>query len=126
MRIFVLDDEATRFESISRQFAGSGREFVWAATANDVISILEADAVFDVMFFDHDLGMSEIDEASGLPPLSGLDVARYVIRHLDPSKWPDQVFVHSQNPVGAKAIQETFRDVGIAAVRVPFSESMAA
>jgi hypothetical protein len=64
-----------------------------ARTYRDAIYYLKTGAV-RVLSLDHDLG-----DASR----SGYDIAMYMLAH---KIWPDKIYVHSYNPVGASNIMQ--------------------
>lgn len=116
MRILVLDDEQVRHDEFARRWATYER--VHVKTVGEAIEALEG-GKFDVATLDHDL-----EDFVCLPypvELTGLDVARYIAR-MPPEKRPNQVVVHSWNPVGAANMVNALQDGGIHAVRVPFQK----
>lgn len=104
-RLFV-DDE--RFPST----AILGDDLVVVSSYQEAKTCLIERGCPSVIYFDHDLGCDE----NGNPLKSGLDIVKWMInrdlmaRCLEsPTPWiPDNFvfFVHSQNPVGKKAITD--------------------
>ncbi len=80
--------------------------FYWVKNLAELIELLENDkSVIEIMSFDHDLG--EPDEEP-----SGYDIIKIMAeKYLD--RWPEEIRVHSANPVGAKNIRCFDRNVRI-------------
>lgn len=70
-----------------------GKNWVWAKTAHLAIDLLSL-VHFECVSLDHDLGMGDEED--------GYRVALWMAEH---DVWPDEVVVHSMNPVGAHRIQ---------------------
>ncbi len=107
MKILVLDDEKVRHDWFKDFFAKEFNDVpvelhhAWHAnTARDLMFAHQ----FDVVFFDHDLGV-------GCP--DGSEAAAMVCDEPQLFNRPRIVFVHSHNPSGADAIQSKFTMSGI-------------
>ena len=95
-RILILDDNQTRLWSFKRKFIGNNVDT--CMTSSECIEKLSENE-YDAVFLDHDLG-GEIMVPSG--PVTGFEVAEWL--RDNPSRCPPEVFVHSYNPDGRKAI----------------------
>lgn len=94
LKILVLDDQESRLIIFRRKLIG--HDVVCVKTASDAISNF-SEYDFDCVFLDHDLG-DKVMEISG--PGTGYEVAEWLRDH--PDRRPQQIIVHSFNPVGAK------------------------
>lgn len=95
LRILILDDDELRHAAFSKQLIGN--VVVHVATAGEAIANLENNALYDVIFLDHDLGGSQMVESG---PGTGYEVAQWLEAH--PDKQPRTIILHTFNPVGAK------------------------
>ena len=97
MRILILDDDSGRHKVFNRKLIGHAVDNVFEA--HEAIDLLKGDK-YDIVFLDHDLGNKSM-VASG--PGTGYEVAQWL--RDNPDKQPNQVVIHSFNPVGAKNIK---------------------
>lgn len=96
LNILILEDDDVRMKQFYRKFIGNN--VVHTERADECIHFLKKGR-FDVLFLDHDLG-GKVMVSSGSG--TGYEVAEWLEKH--PKRQPDQIFVHSYNPVGAKNI----------------------
>ena len=98
-KVMLLDDRQERLDYLSNMY--SGCEIYCARNYNEAINLLN-NHKFELVSLDHDLGdfyVPEMDE--NLVERTGLDVADY-IRNMPADQIPDEIIIHSSNPVGAK------------------------
>lgn len=103
MKILIIDDEEYRHDFIGPVLhkAWPGADIYHAYHADRALKLFE-EIVFDVVFFDHDLGFGK----------NGSDIARAVVN--DPHyKKPQMAIVHSLNYKGATSIQSHFTSANI-------------
>jgi hypothetical protein len=85
---------------------------VIARSPQDVKDIFERMGVPSEISFDHDLGL-DMDDDGNEYEMTGMQIVRWMIEcHLDgvyDLSTILRVYVHSMNPVGARAIQSTLR-----------------
>lgn len=68
-----------------------------AKTSAEAIDIIANNEPFDIISFDHDLGMVDgVDDTSRA-------VVLWLCEHVD--KWPLEAYVHSYNPVGREWLE---------------------
>lgn len=104
MKVLILDDERDRHEWFDKQYGGCE---VWHAyNLKQFRAHLRRVGRFDIISFDHDIGLRE----------TGLDAAKH-LTSLGPQCFPDECVVHSWNPIGARRIAEYLADCG-ATVRI--------
>ena len=97
MYSLFIDDE--RFPPSKSQKG----EWVIARNMNEVKNIVNERGFPNFISFDHDLG-----EEDGIPLPTGYDVAKWLVDYdIDHGSMPADFdfYVHSQNPIGAKNIQ---------------------
>ena len=73
---------------------------------------------YELVYLDHDLAP---EHYSGVQPSyerTGYFVATY-IRHMPENMLPDQIIIHSWNPVGAERMYDQLKDLGIFVARQP-------
>lgn len=124
-KVLVLDDDDIRHEWFKEYFKDFEAQHVY--TVDGAITALIADPQYDFVFLDHDLNdnhkyrsVKKID-GDNIPDyvgpctveLTGVDVAIFIARILEPGKRPKEVVVHSWNPPGAERMIQTLRDAGI-------------
>ena len=103
MKILILDDDKSRHEQFSKNF--KQHELTHVYHVQDAIKRLST-RIYDAVFLDHDLGgMSDV-ESGGKEP-TGYDVALWLSQNID--HCPDQIYIHSMNPVGAQNIKKLLR-----------------
>ena len=110
MRILILDDEAYRHVVLNKKLAGN--EIINTYTFDQAIAALSG-FKFDVLFLDHDL--EHVDSTH-----TGYDVCQFIKSKLPKDKHPNQVVIHSMNPVGAHQMDQTLQGLGFA-VQGPMS-----
>jgi CheY-like chemotaxis protein len=96
-RILILEDDPERHLAFEAKFGGYDITIV--ETAQEAIQRLR-EAVWDVLFLDHDLG-GQIMVESG--PGTGYEVAVWLEEHKD--QQPKQIFLHTYNPIGAEKMK---------------------
>ena len=100
MKILILDDDKSRHEQFASNF--KQHELTHVYHVQDAIKRLGS-RIYDAVFLDHDLaGMSDV-ESGGKEP-TGYDVAVWLSEN--PDHRPEQVYIHSMNPVGAENIRK--------------------
>jgi len=93
MKVLVLDDDHSRLAAFRRKFIG--HDVTCVETASGAIESLFTNR-FDAVFLDHDLGGEiMVDSKEG----TGYEVALWL--QANPDYAPEQIFIHSFNPVGA-------------------------
>lgn len=133
MRILILDDNPDRHKTFARNLKGEDLVHVYRYT--EVIATLQTQEPFDLVYLDHDLGeFTEADKyddyGDGVASdgnsreYTGADVAWFIARKLDQTKWPTRIIIHSWNPVGARRMRDMLCDVGLSCVCQPFGESI--
>lgn len=98
----------------------------WAKTVQEAISWLEINRCqpIDVISFDHDLGYAYMDSATvidggGNPADDKFSSSRPVlIWMIENDVWPDEIRVHSHNPIGAEWLAGTADRYAPAHVRI--------
>lgn len=98
-KVLVLDDDLTRHKKFKQKLIGN--EVIHVTNAEEAIFYLKNEEVFDVVFLDHDLGGKQ-NVISGKE--TGYEVACWI--RDNPEKRPNQIVIHSFNPVGAKNMME--------------------
>lgn len=115
--VLILDDNLARHREFDRILTGIPRKHVY--TAPQAIAALRDNPPFDLVCLDHDLGDFE-NRFLRDDPGTGADVALFINLHLDRSKYPKKVMVHSWNTEGAKRMSDLIRRVGIPVTVKPF------
>lgn len=98
-KIMILDDRQERLDYLSEMY--SGCEIYCARNYAQAINLLAAHK-FELVSLDHDLGdfyVAEMDE--NLVERTGSEVAEY-IKNMPADQIPDEIIIHSSNPVGAR------------------------
>jgi CheY-like chemotaxis protein len=127
VRILILDDNPERH----KVFAGVLKREV---LVHVFVAALQSQEPFDLVYLDHDLGDFAAadtydDYGDGMysggskREYTGADVAWFIARKLDQSKWPTRIIIHSWNPDGARRMRDTLQDAGLSCVCQPFGES---
>jgi len=93
MKILFLDDEEVRYEELCRRLPNLKVDR--AADMEQFVCLLR-DQDYDVIFLDHDLGHNT---------KTGMDCARFLVRHYKNKPTTCQVLVHSLNNIGANAMK---------------------
>lgn len=114
MKILVLDDDDNRHRGFDRIL--QGRQVLHAYTASQAILALENDGPFSLVCLDHDLDLVSLLKDPGC----GMDVAEYLRLHLDRSKYPARVLVHSWNEPAAERMVAAIREAGIKVKAMPY------
>lgn len=108
MNILFLDDDQMRHDAFETAHPNAT---IWHAY--DHPSFLKQLAKlnrFDVISFDHDLGLGA----------NGYDCAMELLMTFPSYRWPTECWVHSWNPVGAERIMRALRNAGIPTIRTSF------
>jgi CheY-like chemotaxis protein len=113
LRALVLDDDPSRYPSLSASLKGRAIDF--AKTARTAIAKLEKNSPYDVVLLDHDL-----DEA-GPRAGTGMDVALHLI-DLPKNKLPKAVRVHSRNSSKAREMATLIRGAGVRTIVRPIRD----
>lgn len=95
MKILILDDREIRHEYFKKLYIQHDLTHVY--TSKECIDQLNINK-FDVVFLDHDLGGTDNFEESG--DNTGYEVAKWLRKN--EGKQPNQIILHSFNPVGRK------------------------
>lgn len=109
MRVFILEDNEYRGQTLVKFFTEQGHEVMWVKTYKTAIDALNEQPKFDEMSLDHDLGLTYH---------TGVHVAQHVVS-LPKEKQPKLVRVHSANPSGARRIVDLLKDGKIDACLAP-------
>lgn len=122
MKIFILDDDEARHQSLIRRYPGHW--FVRAYTADEAIKKL-SEGPFDLAFFDHYLGdwYKEQCEDGGeiLCERTGLDVVEFLLTHVPREKWPEDIVVHTWNKTRGQLMTALLVEKGASAIYQPFT-----
>lgn len=122
MKIFILDDDEMRHQSIMRKYPKY--TFVRAHGALDAMKKLE-EGPFDMAFFDHDLGdwykEQNADGVEVIRERTGLDVIEHLLERVHPAKWPEDVIVHSWNGTRGRLMTDLLVKNGVSAIYQPFT-----
>jgi CheY-like chemotaxis protein len=110
VRILILDDEKVRHDDFDAMY--SGHEVTHAYRYNEFVRLLVGSSPWDLIHLDHDLGETEGCDTF----LDGWGHVRYFngyhasarICELHDHQLPDEVIVHSVNPLGAQNILYNF------------------
>jgi hypothetical protein len=108
MNLFVDDERNPEDEYVRDEMAKNGisgynpSEWKVVRTAQDAIDTLKRGGI-DVLSLDHDLGEGP----------TGYDVIRWIEEQvfINDFKAPDEMVVHSANPVGAKNIKQAISSI---------------
>jgi hypothetical protein len=101
MRILILDDDPVRHAGFTLAYPEDERTHTYKYS--EVVSALQLQGPWDLVYLDHDLGdfdESEVyDEAtmynSSRQEYTGADVAWFIARKLSQEKRPKKVIIHS-------------------------------
>ncbi len=108
MKILFLDDDQTRHDTFTT--AHSADEIWHAYDHPQFLKQINSVDRFDVISFDHDLGLGA----------SGYDCVMELLTAMPSYRWPKEAWVHSWNPVGAERMMRALTNAGIPAVRTSF------
>jgi hypothetical protein len=123
IKILVLDDDEIRLKAFSKKYGSEAR----VALASDFPAFkrfLVEEGPWDIVFLDHDLGLTAIDDAcfktvhGCQEPYNGKDAVNLLVDVADPNR--TEVFVHSWNIGEAIRMTELLDEAGFACHRVPF------
>ena len=103
MKILVIEDSDCRIQVFKARWP----DCVVVKNYRAAIRNLKSQ-VFDVVWFDHDLGGNK----------TGYDVALWM---MDNAKFPVKAYVHSWNAAGAQRIKAVLDEAGVECVVEPFS-----
>lgn len=112
-RALILDDDEARHLSFKLSLPNYKLRHV--RTAEQAIHAIEREPRFDVIYLDHDL------EKSGRHAGTGMDVAKYLAREVDPDRYPDHVYVHSHNRRRSSVMARVMRRSGLSVTLQPFT-----
>lgn len=122
MKIFILDDDPSRHETLVRKYPGNWfRHAYTVAQAQELLS----EGGYDAAFLDHDLGdwyKDRVDNEEVRVERTGLDVVRYLLEQVPQDRWPKQVIVHSWNGPRGLLMTSLLKERGIDASYVPFTK----
>lgn len=110
-RILFFDDDPKRHNFF--RWHNIGAKVDHARTPEEARALLRAH-VYDIACLDHDMCMIEpaIDE-------TGRDVVEFIAEHMDPTKRPRTVVIHSWNDSAAEAMASMLRLSGVPVVVMP-------
>lgn len=104
MKILILDDDTERHAGFQKILAGN--ELAHAYTYSEFVGLARSGA-YDMVCLDHDLGFEHapdtVREDGVVRELTGQDAARWLVNN--PNHCPDNILIHSHNPVGASAMR---------------------
>jgi hypothetical protein len=110
MRILILDDNLDRHNGFRKALSDHVLTHVY--THNQAVKALEDNPAFDLVYLDHDIGdLQDGDKDDYGRDLTGHDVALFMVRVLDATKLPEEVIIHSWNPVGARSMLQVLQPV---------------
>lgn len=120
-RVLVLDDDDARHTVFSQIL--SGCEVLHVHTAWEACRALQQSAPFDLACLDHDLGMfgPGLEEGFDADAGTGTDVAEFIANHLDPTKYPKRIIIHSWNPAGVRRMRQALWPTRIPVTAKEFS-----
>jgi CheY-like chemotaxis protein len=99
MNILVIDDDSARQSWFGTQFQLFKTKHNVSRAFNDLQALeLLKSHKFDLVFFDHDLGIG----------MNGQQIASEILWNEDDYMIPKSVWIHSENPVGVKHIKSIF------------------
>jgi CheY-like chemotaxis protein len=102
MQILVIDDTQSRLDWFQDVLEALGYDVRLASDADLALDQFR-ETVFDLAFFDHDMG----------PGMNGSQLAYHLLNNPEKFKIPKAVWIHTSNPVGVENIAAKFRSVGI-------------
>ena len=111
MYILFLDDLRERYEHFRRSHPDD--RVIWAPSAYEFRAILSIASRFDEIWMDHDLEEADATE-------DGQDAAMYIAMHLEHSKYPDRIVIHSWNPEGTLDMLDILEPTGIPIQSIPY------
>ncbi len=115
MRILILDDDATRLYTFSRNL--QRHDVTRADTIDDFVRAMRSGPHFDIIYLDHDL--NDFGERSVWPgmygpqKLTGVDACNFMLNQVPRTKWPKQFVIHSWNQSGAIEMARVLKRTGI-------------
>lgn len=112
-RFLFLDDSDFRHAKMRHICSGLGVHLIQVETVNQAILYLTKMPIFDCVFLDHDLDDVGLNE-------TGMEVAEFIANHLNSTKSPRMVVIHSVNAPAAARMEQVLRDGNIPVKRVPF------
>jgi CheY-like chemotaxis protein len=112
MNILFLDDDEQRIAAFQKRITDAKI----ARTAKEMIDLLTANEIVDLLFLDHDLG-GEIYVKSDREDC-GMEVVRWIVANKPKL---GSVFVHSHNEPAAIEMVAKLMDAGYSANWMPFS-----
>lgn len=92
MKILILDDQEQRHKHFKKELCFHTLCHVY--TSKECIKKL-SEETFDCVFLDHDLGGQEMVESG---ENTGYEVCVWLKNNIE--KCPDQIYIHTMNPVG--------------------------
>jgi CheY-like chemotaxis protein len=102
-KVLVIDDDLSRlkwFNEMLKTFECN--DVTLAYNAEEALACFRKE-VFDLVFFDHDLGFG----------MDGSQLAYHILSHTEEFKAPKAIFIHTCNPEGAANIAAKFKSTGI-------------
>jgi len=114
MRVLILDDMDVRHDKIGRLHLDDKVDHAY--TAEEAIYFLST-YKYQLVYLDHDLAAEHyIDGRS--EEATGFEIAMYIYG-MPEDDLPDQVIIHSWNPVGAERMYNQLKGLGIFVSRKP-------
>jgi len=111
MNYFILEDNKMRQQWFKENL--KGHRITIVDNVDDAKRILKTSA-YDIIFLDHDLGEGTGGESYYN---SGVTIAEFIPK--TPNK-DTEIYIHSQNPVGAENMQKILNYNGINSTIIPF------
>jgi len=115
MKIFILEDNEDRIIYFRQLFID--HDLFVATTAREAILALDGTTEFDLIFLDHDLGGEQMVDMKNTN--TGSEVVRYLVTIAD--KVNSIIFLHTQNPVAARAMRCTLKENDFRVFIKPFT-----
>lgn len=106
MKILILEDDAERIKLFRQNLIGHDLDIT--DSSKQAIKLLKSNK-YNVIFLDHDLGGKQ-NVASGED--TGYEVALWLSKN--PERKPNQIIIHSYNPVGRQNMKAVLPDAIIA------------
>lgn len=125
-RVFIVDDMQSRHDLIKQNFFHEVKaEIISAYSYDEACKILRNEDInFDYTFLDHDLCIEDIlcDPHGTTHKPTGLTLAQWIVAYLFDQRALGQIYLHSQNPRGRRAMRAVLVAAGWNCTNRPFLE----
>lgn len=110
MKVLILDDDAERHAGFSKILAG--HDLSHAYTYSEFVGLAKS-GTYGMVCLDHDLGLEHdpdmVRDGGEVRELTGQDAARWLVNNRE--HCPDNILIHSHNPVGASAMRRILAEL---------------